>query len=70
MEDLSRLIFGLASGGNGTPTTPRAPFRTPSPTADKSISSVESSVPLDALEQMLIGLYAEVFNCVAALINK
>ncbi|GLV36928.1 Myosin heavy chain-like [Carabus blaptoides fortunei] len=68
VEELSRLIFGLASSGNATPTTPRAPFRTPSPT-DKSISSAES-VPMDALEQMLIGLYAEVFNCVAALINK
>lgn len=67
MEELSRVIFGLASGGMSTPSTPRAPFRTPSPTdrgPDRDVSGLE------ALEGIVIGLYAEVFNCVASLINK
>lgn len=67
VEELSRVIFGLASGGMSTPNTPRAPFRTPSPTdrgLDRDVSGLE------ALEGIVIGLYAEVFNCVASLINK
>ncbi|XP_044737974.1 unconventional myosin-XVIIIa isoform X3 [Chrysoperla carnea] len=67
VEELSRIIFGLASGGMVTPSAPRVPFRTPSPT-DRGFEG--SVVGYDALEGFLVGLYAEVFNCVAALINK
>lgn len=67
VEEMSRVIFGLASGGLTTPNTPRAPFRTPSPT-DKGLD--RDVVGLEALEGFAIGLYAELFNCVAALINR
>ncbi|XP_074037222.1 myosin heavy chain-like isoform X2 [Leptinotarsa decemlineata] len=67
VEELSRVMFGLASGGLGTPNTPRAPFRTPSPT-DKGLD--REAVGLEAVEGIIIGLYAEVFNCIASLINR
>lgn len=67
LEELSRVIFGLPSGGMVTPNAPRVPFRTPSPT-DRGFEG--GVVGLDALEGFLIGLYAEVFNAVAALLNK
>ncbi|KAK4877864.1 hypothetical protein RN001_010370 [Aquatica leii] len=67
VEELSRIIFGLSSGSLGTPNAPRAPFRTPSP-IDKIFD--RDVVGLEALEGMIIGLYAETFNCVASLINR
>ncbi|XP_017771630.1 PREDICTED: unconventional myosin-XVIIIa isoform X2 [Nicrophorus vespilloides] len=67
VEDLSRIIFGMSSGGLTTPNAPRAPFRTPSPT-DRT--SDREMTGLEALEGIITELYAEVFNCVASLINK
>lgn len=67
VEELSRVIFGLASGGMGTPNAPRAPFRTPSP-IDKGME--RDVVGLEAVEGIIIGFYAEVFNCIASLINR
>ncbi|KAF7266682.1 hypothetical protein GWI33_020014 [Rhynchophorus ferrugineus] len=67
VEELSRVIFGLASGGMVTPSQPRAPFRTPSPT-DKGLE--REAVGLEAVEGIVMGLYSEVFNCVANLINR
>ncbi|XP_023703143.1 unconventional myosin-XVIIIa isoform X2 [Cryptotermes secundus] len=67
VEELARVLFGHSSGGMGTPSTPRAPFRTPSPTErvlDRDVTGLE------ALEGMVIGLYGEVLNAVAALINR
>ncbi|XP_033212416.1 unconventional myosin-XVIIIa [Belonocnema kinseyi] len=64
VEELSRVVFSC-SGGGGTPNTPRPNLRTPSPT-DQS----KDVTGLDALEGLLVGLYSEVFHCVAALINK
>lgn len=67
VEELARVLFGHSSGGMGTPSTPRAPFRTPSPTEkglDRDVTGLE------ALEGMIIGLYGEVLNAVAALINR
>lgn len=61
------MAFGLASSGLSTPNTPRAAFRTPSPT-DKSFE--RDVVGLEALEGFAIGLYAELFNCIAGLINR
>lgn len=60
-------MFGLASGGMCTPNAPRAPFRTPSPT-DKGLD--REAVGLEAVEGFIIGLYTEVFNCIAYLINR
>lgn len=67
VEELSRVLFGLPSGGMCTPNAPRAPFRTPSPT-DKGLD--REAVGLEAIEGFIIGLYAEAFNSVAALINR
>ncbi|XP_050299699.1 unconventional myosin-XVIIIa isoform X2 [Anthonomus grandis grandis] len=67
VEELSRVIFGLSSGGMVTPNQPRAPFRTPSPT-DKGLE--REAVGIEALEGIAMGLYSEVFNCVANLINR
>lgn len=67
VEELSRVIFGLASGGLTTPNTPRAPFRTPSP-VDKGLD--RDVVGVEALEGFIIGLYSELFNCVVSLINR
>ncbi|XP_025836793.1 unconventional myosin-XVIIIa isoform X2 [Agrilus planipennis] len=67
VEELSRLIFGLPSGSLGTPSTPRAPFRTPSP-IEKGID--RDVVGLEALEGMVVGLYSELFNAVISLINR
>jgi len=67
VEEMARVLFGNSSGGMGTPSTPRAPFRTPSPTEkglDRDVTGLE------ALEGMIIGLYGEVLNAVAALINR
>ncbi|KAG5324546.1 MY18A protein, partial [Acromyrmex heyeri] len=65
VEELSRVVFSVNGGGAGTPSTPRPALRTPSPTEQgKDVTG------LDALEGLLIGLYSEVFHCVAALINK
>lgn len=66
-EELSRVIFGSASGGMVTPNAPRQPFRTPSPT-DRGLERDVSG--LEALEGLIIGLYSEVFNAVASMINK
>ncbi|XP_049839803.1 unconventional myosin-XVIIIa isoform X1 [Schistocerca gregaria] len=57
-EELGRLLFG-----QGTPPTPRQPFRTPSPT-ERDVTGIE------ALEGLVTGLYGEVFNAVAALVNR
>ncbi|KAI4495079.1 hypothetical protein M0804_001280 [Polistes exclamans] len=65
VEELSRIIFSCNGGGAGTPNTPRPALRTPSPTEQS-----RDVTGLDALEGLLIGLYSEVFHCVAALINK
>lgn len=67
VEEMSRVIFGLASGGLSTPNTPRAPFRTPSPTEKGFEKDV---VGVEALEGFAVGLYAELFGCVASLINR
>ncbi|XP_060534263.1 unconventional myosin-XVIIIa isoform X1 [Cylas formicarius] len=67
VEELSRVVFGLASGGMVTPNAPRAPFRTPSPT-EKGLE--REAVGIEAVEGMAMGLYSEVFNCVANLINR
>ncbi|EFN88578.1 Myosin-XVIIIa [Harpegnathos saltator] len=65
VEELSRVVFSSNGGGAGTPSTPRPALRTPSPTEQgKDVTG------LDALEGLLVGLYSEVFHCVAALINK
>jgi myosin-18 len=67
VEELARVLFGQSAGGMGTPSTPRAPFRTPSPTErglDRDVTGLE------ALEGMVVGLYGEVLNAVAALINR
>ncbi|XP_076756790.1 unconventional myosin-XVIIIa isoform X1 [Xylocopa sonorina] len=65
VEELSRIVFSSNGGGAGTPSTPRPALRTPSPTElSKDIMG------MDALEGLLIGLYSEVFHCVAALINR
>lgn len=66
VEELSRVIFGPSSG-MVTPNTPRAPFRTPSP-IDKGPE--REVVGFEAIEGMAMGLYAEVFNCIASLINR
>ncbi|KRT84731.1 Myosin head, partial [Oryctes borbonicus] len=67
VEELSRVTFGLASGGMVTPNAPRQPFRTPSPT-DRGLERDVSG--LEALEGLIVGLYSEVFNAVASMINK
>ncbi|KAL0102829.1 hypothetical protein PUN28_018253 [Cardiocondyla obscurior] len=64
VEELSRIVFSTNGGGAGTPSTPRPGLRTPSPTDGKDVTG------LDALEGLLVGLYSEVFHCVAALINR
>ncbi|KAJ8980816.1 hypothetical protein NQ317_000548 [Molorchus minor] len=66
-EELSRVMFGLASGGMPTPNATRQPFRTPSPT-EKGLD--REAVGLEAVEGFVIGLYAEVFNCVVSLVNR
>lgn len=64
VEELSRVIFS-STFSNGTANTGRPALRTPSPTdQSKDVTGIE------ALEGFLIGLYSEVFHCVAALINK
>ncbi|XP_048267642.1 unconventional myosin-XVIIIa isoform X7 [Bombus terrestris] len=65
VEELSRIVFSSNGGGAGTPNTPRPALRTPSPTEQS-----KDIMGLDALEGLLIGLYSEVFHCVAALINR
>lgn len=65
VEELSRLVFSMNGGGVGTPSGPRPGLRTPSPT-DQS----KDVTGLDALEALLVGLYSEVFHCVAALVNR
>ncbi|XP_066594077.1 unconventional myosin-XVIIIa isoform X2 [Prorops nasuta] len=65
VEELSRIVFSQTSGGAGTPSTPRPALRTPSPT-DQS----KDVTGLDALEGLLVGLYSEMFHCVAALVNR
>lgn len=65
-EELSQILFGQ---GAGTPTAPRTPFRTPSPTSTDSKAS-DPLNGMDALEGLAVGLYSEVFNAVGALINR
>lgn len=65
VEELSRLVFSMNGGGVGTPSGPRPGLRTPSPT-DQS----KDFTGLDSLEALLVGLYSEVFHCVAALVNR
>ncbi|XP_067015742.2 unconventional myosin-XVIIIa isoform X2 [Anabrus simplex] len=67
VEELARLLFGHCSGGIGTPSTPRTPFRTPSPTDKGNEREVTG---LEALEGFVVGLYGEVFSAVGALINR
>ncbi|XP_066148731.1 unconventional myosin-XVIIIa isoform X2 [Euwallacea fornicatus] len=67
VEELSRVIFGLTSGGMVTPNQPRVPFRTPSPT-ERGLE--REAVGLEAIEGIAMGLYSELFNCVANLINR
>ncbi|GLG96316.1 Myosin heavy chain, non-muscle [Gryllus bimaculatus] len=67
VEELARTLFGQGQGVVGTPSTPRTPFRTPSPTEranDREVTGME------ALEGLVTGLYGEVFNAVGALINR
>lgn len=66
VEDLARICWSGASTPN---STPRAPFRTPSPT-DRPLNSNSELSGYEALEGLVIGLYAEVFNCICALVNK
>ncbi|XP_012266439.2 unconventional myosin-XVIIIa isoform X2 [Athalia rosae] len=63
VEELSRMVFSC-NGGGGTPNTSRPTLRTPSPEQSKDVTGLE------ALEGLLVGLYSEVFHCVAALINR
>ncbi|XP_046735172.1 unconventional myosin-XVIIIa isoform X1 [Diprion similis] len=63
VEELSRVVFSSNSSG-GTPNNSRTTMRTPSPEHTKDITGLE------ALEGLLVGLYSEVFHCVAALINR
>ncbi|XP_014213237.1 unconventional myosin-XVIIIa isoform X2 [Copidosoma floridanum] len=68
VEELSRLLFSSNGPGSvGAPSAaPRTPaLRTPSPTEQS-----KDVTGLDALEGLLVGLYSEVFHCVAALVNK
>lgn len=65
VEELSRMVFSGNTGGGGTPSGPRPALRTPSPTENSKDMS-----GLDALEGLLVGLYSEIFHCIAALINK
>lgn len=66
-EELARIIFSTSS----TPSNPnRTAFRTPSPTDKGLPTSTSDSTGQDCLEGLVTGLYAEVFNCVCALINK
>jgi myosin-18 len=65
VEELSRIVFSTNGNGVGTPSTSRPALRTPSPT-DQS----KDLTGIDALEGLLVGLYSEVFHCVAALVNK
>lgn len=65
-EELSQILFGQ---GAGTPTAPRTPFRTPSPTGTDS-KALDSLNGMDALEGLAVGLYCEVFNAIGALINR
>lgn len=76
VEELSRAVFApFNSNTNGTAgpnssstqNAPRPALRTPSPT-DQSGKDVFMGI--DALEGFLIGMYSEIFHCVAALINK
>ncbi|XP_076627599.1 unconventional myosin-XVIIIa isoform X2 [Colletes latitarsis] len=65
VEELIRIVFSPNGGGAGTPNTSRPALRTPSPTEQsKDITG------FDALEGLLIGLYSEIFHCIAALINR
>ncbi|XP_058804262.1 unconventional myosin-XVIIIa isoform X1 [Phymastichus coffea] len=65
VEELSRLLFSSNGTGVGLQNSQRAGLRTPSPT-DQS----KDITGLDALEGLLVGLYSEVFHCVAALVNR
>ncbi|XP_063988212.1 unconventional myosin-XVIIIa isoform X1 [Diachasmimorpha longicaudata] len=66
VEELSRIVFSTSGGSNGgTPNGGRPTLRTPSPT-----DSGKDTPGLDALEGLLVGLYSEIFHCIAALINK
>lgn len=68
VEELARVTWsGASTPGSG----PRAAFRTPSPT-DRNVllGSTMDIGGQEGLEGVAVGLYAEVFNAVAALINK
>lgn len=64
VEELCRIVF--STSGGGTPNGSRPNLRTPSPTD----SLRKDTSGIDALEGLLVGLYSEVFHCIAALINK
>nr|CAD7196939.1 unnamed protein product [Timema douglasi] len=60
-EELSHCLFGEDN------STPRTSFPTSSPT-DRLLD--RDLTPLEMLEGMVVGLYGEVFNAIAALINR
>ncbi|KAF7992526.1 hypothetical protein HCN44_004870 [Aphidius gifuensis] len=64
VEKLSTIFF-VSNIENCAPNGGRIGLRTQSPTEDANDES-----GLDALEGLLIGLYSEVFHCIAVLINK
>lgn len=64
VEELSRIVFSSSVGG-ATTSGIRPVLRTPSPTENN-----KDNFGLDALEGLIIGLYSEVFHCIASLINK
>nr|CAD7453157.1 unnamed protein product [Timema tahoe] len=60
-EELSHCLFGEDN------STPHTSFPTSSPT-DRLLD--RDLTPLEMLEGMVVGLYGEVFNAIAALINR
>ncbi|XP_018902234.2 unconventional myosin-XVIIIa isoform X2 [Bemisia tabaci] len=69
VEELSRIIFAPTVS---TPTSNRSSYHSSSPGSDYGNRSpaVDDWTGQDALDGFVIGLYSEVFNIVAALINR
>lgn len=68
VEELARVTWSGATTPN---SAPRGPFRTPSPTDRGFVTGPNSELTgQENLEGVVVGLYAEVFNAVSALINK
>lgn len=68
VEELARVTWsGATTPGSG----PRVPFRTPSPTDRNLLTGSSTEIGgQEGLEGVAVGLYAEVFNAVIALINR